>query len=185
MAPQNTMLSEVVGKLSKKACCTLRVIRLWKVPRPNEPNIARSVDTVLQDTDGMCIHASIDRTQLIEKFLDAIVQHEIYLMIFFNVIPNTIGWRPTSHAFKFYFNDTTTVSENVAMDYPDFPMDLYHFKTIDQILETPSSNEAPDLINFIGVLVPTETVYPSESAGSNKLTFHLLDSGNQRTNVTL
>ncbi|KAL6515259.1 hypothetical protein OROHE_018891 [Orobanche hederae] len=185
MAPQNTMLSEVIGKLSKKSCFTLRVVRLWRVPLRNKPEVARTVDMVLQDTNGMRIQATIDRFELIEKYNDSIVEHGVYLMKNFNVTPNTSGWRPTSHAFKLHFNETTIVSENVAVDYPAFPMDLYHFKTVEQVLQTPSPNEAPDLIDFIGALVHTEKVYLSESAGSNMLTFHLLDSGNQRIHVTL
>ncbi|KAL6564898.1 hypothetical protein OROMI_016348 [Orobanche minor] len=185
MAPQNTMLSEVIGKLSKKSCFTLRVVRLWRVPLRNKPEVARTVDMVLQDTNGMRIQATIDRFELIEKYNDSIVEHGVYLMKNFNVTPNTSGWRPTSHAFKLHFNETTIVSENVAVDYPAFPMDLYHFKTVEQVLQTPSPTEAPDLIDFIGALVHTEKVYLSESAGSNMLTFHLLDSGNHRIHVTL
>ncbi|KAL6574841.1 hypothetical protein OROMI_012126 [Orobanche minor] len=185
MAPQNTMLFEVIGKLSKKSCFTLRVVRMWRVPLRNKPEVARTVDMVLQDTNGMRIQATIDRFELIEKYNDSIVEHGVYLMKNFNVTPNTSGWRPTSHAFKLHFNETTIVSENVAVDYPAFPIDLYHFKTVEQVLQTPSPNEAPDLIDFIGALVHTEKVYLSESAGSNMLTFHLLDSGNQRIHVTL
>ncbi|KAL6569532.1 hypothetical protein OROMI_014046 [Orobanche minor] len=185
MAPQNTMLSEVIGKLSKKSCFTLRVVRLWRVPLRNKPEVARTVDMVLQDTNGKRIQATIDRFELTEKYNDSIVEHGVYLIKNFNVTPNTSGWRPTSHAFKLHFNETTIVSENVAVDYPAFPMDLYHFKTVEQVLQTPSPNEAPDLIDFIGALVYTEKVYLSESAGSNMLTFHLLDSGNQRIHVTL
>ncbi|KAL6582048.1 hypothetical protein OROMI_006062 [Orobanche minor] len=175
MAPQNTMLSEVIGKLSKKSCFTLRVVRLWRVPLRNKPEVARMADMVLQDINRMRIQATIDRFELIEKHNDSIVEHGIYLMKNFNVTPNISGWRPTSHAFKLYFNETTIVNENVV-DYPAFPMDLHHYKTVEQVLQTPSSNETPDLI---------DKVYLSESAGSNMLTFHLLDSGNQRIHVTL
>ncbi|KAL6572238.1 hypothetical protein OROMI_013196 [Orobanche minor] len=185
MAPQNTMLSEVIGKLSKKSCFTLRVVRLWRVPLRKKPEVARTVDMVLQDTNGMRIQATIDRFELIEKYNYSIIEHGVYLMKNFNVTPNTSGWRPTSQAFKLHFNETTTVSENIAIDYPAFPMDLYHFKTVEQVLQTPSPNEASDLIDFIGALVHTEKVYLSESAGSNMLTFHLLDSGNQRIHVTV
>ncbi|KAL6556798.1 hypothetical protein OROHE_006674 [Orobanche hederae] len=185
MAPQNTMLSEVIGKLSKKSCFTLRVVRLWRVPLRNKPEVARTVNMVLQDTNGMRIQATIDRFELIEKYNDSIVEHGVYLMKNFNVTPNTSGWRPTSHAFKLHFNETTIISENIAVDYPAFPMDLYHFKTVEQVLQTPSPNEAPDLIDFIGALIHTEKVYLFESAGSNMLTFHLLDSGNQRIHVIL
>lgn len=49
MAPQNTMLIEVSGKLSKKTCFTLRVALLWRVPLRNKLEVERSVDMVLQD----------------------------------------------------------------------------------------------------------------------------------------
>ncbi|KAL2936052.1 Germin-like protein 9-1 [Bienertia sinuspersici] len=91
----------------------VKVIRLWHVPSYIDPSEVQSIEMVLIDEKGDKIQVSLKRA-MIKKFRSLLNEGVSYTMSTFGVGQNIGDYKPTSHAYKLNFFDSTQV--NVTMD---------------------------------------------------------------------
>ncbi|KAK8464694.1 hypothetical protein PHAVU_010G059600 [Phaseolus vulgaris] len=87
----------------------VRVLRLWCVQDFTKQKIPFSLEMVLQDEEGVRIHASVRRT-LIYKFQNQICEDRVYSIQSFTVASNLGSYRTTKHEYKINFQYGTKVS---------------------------------------------------------------------------
>ncbi|XP_068483227.1 uncharacterized protein [Phaseolus vulgaris] len=80
----------------------VRVLRLWCVQDFTKQKIPFSLEMVLQDEEGVRIHASVRRT-LIYKFHNQICEDRVYSIQSFTVASNLGSYRTTKHEYKINF----------------------------------------------------------------------------------
>ncbi|XP_027927588.1 uncharacterized protein LOC114184479 [Vigna unguiculata] len=86
-----------------------RVVRLWFVEDYTKGKTPFSVEIVLQDQEGVLIHASV-RVTLIYKFQSEIKEDKVYTIQSFSVSCNGGSYRTTKHAYKINFQFGTKVN---------------------------------------------------------------------------
>ncbi|XP_027922837.1 uncharacterized protein LOC114180740 [Vigna unguiculata] len=86
-----------------------RVVRLWFVEDYTKGKTPFSMEIVLQDQEGVLIHASVRRT-LIYKFQSEIKEDKVYTIQSFSVSCNGGCYRTTKHAYKINFQFGTKVN---------------------------------------------------------------------------
>ncbi|XP_068487169.1 uncharacterized protein [Phaseolus vulgaris] len=129
----------------------VRVLRLWCVQDFTKQKISFSLEMVLQDEEGVRIHASVRRT-LIYKFQNQICEDRVYSIQSFTVASNLGSYRTTKHEYKINFQYGTKVSlmanEVVPQSTPQYtPLSLIFAPGFD----------TDYLVDIIGVLTGVGT----------------------------
>ncbi|XP_019225606.1 PREDICTED: uncharacterized protein LOC109207180 [Nicotiana attenuata] len=131
----------------------VRVVRLWENPDRDRPNTPFSIEIIVMDEKGDCIHASIGRS-FIQRFNQQIKDMGLYIMKNFVVCPNNMKLKTKDHKFKLMFTHKTTIEE---IHDPHFNMCIFKFKTYDQ-LSNPQEFDNTKLFDVIGEIVSYEDV---------------------------
>ncbi|KAJ1428475.1 Nucleic acid-binding, OB-fold [Sesbania bispinosa] len=107
----------------------VRVVLMWKSCSRNDPNKAFAIEMVFVDAEGGRIQANI-RKPMMRKFLNVLVEGEVYKMASFAVVKNLGAYRATKHEFKLLFNSKTIVFRAEIQVIPEFGLSLVSSKEI-------------------------------------------------------
>lgn len=145
MAANYDRISSIV---SNRECIRLlvRVVRLWTVPLFNNPAHASSLEMLLIDERGGRIQATV-RKPLLHRFSSLLEEGCCYKIVYFNVVPNSGGYRASTHDFKLVFLFKTTVVRKKDPSIPLFGLNCIPFG---EILNYNDNHEY--LIDVIGLL---------------------------------
>ncbi|XP_068480801.1 replication factor A protein 1-like [Phaseolus vulgaris] len=158
----------------------VRVLRLWCVQDFTKQKIPFSLEMVLQDEEGVRIHASVRRTP-IYKFQNQICEDRVYSIQSFTVASNSGSYRTTKHEYKINFQYGTKVSlmanEVVPQSTPQYtPLSLIFAPGFD----------TDYLVDIIGVLTGVGTERELRKEGrTSKLNVISIDCDGFRIQCTL
>ncbi|MED6146512.1 hypothetical protein PIB30_035128 [Stylosanthes scabra] len=127
------------------------VIRKYDVPSSKDSTTIKSVDMVLQDSQGGRIHASIPKT-LISTWSDRIKEFTMYHMREFVVVDKRTRVRATEVKWSLLFCFRTEVQE---VEVPTFPLEAFRFRTIPELTASAVVTEN-DLFDLVAEVVGKE-----------------------------
>ncbi|XP_027927586.1 uncharacterized protein LOC114184476 [Vigna unguiculata] len=148
-----------------------RVVRLWFVEDYTKGKSPFSMEIVLQDKEGVLIHASVRRT-LIYKFQSEIKEDKVYFIQSFSVSCNGGSYRTTNHAYKINFQFGTKVNLVESTLVPNISTAYTPFSTI----KAPGF-DIDYLVNVIGKFTSVGTERELEKSGKKtKMNVILIES---------
>ncbi|KAL2941879.1 Replication protein A 70 kDa DNA-binding subunit, partial [Bienertia sinuspersici] len=107
----------------------VRIIRLWKVPNYNNPNVVDSIELVLVDEKGSRIQATI-RKSIMQRFSNMVKEGSCRIIAKFGLISNIGKHRATNHSYKLNFFFKTVVRECEDVQLPLHGLNFTSFAKI-------------------------------------------------------
>ncbi|XP_027927578.1 replication factor A protein 1-like [Vigna unguiculata] len=157
-----------------------RVVRLWFVEDYTKGKSPFSMEIVLQDKEGVLIHASV-RCTLIYKFQSEIKEDKVYSIQSFSVSCNGGSYRTTNHAYKINFQFGTKVNLVESTLVPNISTAYTPFSTI----QAPGF-DIDYLVNVIGMFTGVGTERELEKGGKKtNMNVILIESDGYRLECTL
>ncbi|XP_072084336.1 replication protein A 70 kDa DNA-binding subunit D [Arachis hypogaea] len=151
----------------------VRVIRLWSLPKFKDPKSSSSIEMVLMNEQGTTMHASVGE-DLISVFESSISEGTVYVFTYFGVNNNCGLYRTTSHQFRLFFQDRTTVLPSFCDAIPLHGIKLVPFREI-----MGYSPHHPFLVDVAGVMagVEGERKYMNDDKLINMMVIHIENDG--------
>ncbi|XP_027903772.1 uncharacterized protein LOC114163676 [Vigna unguiculata] len=157
-----------------------RIVRLWFVEDYTKGKTPFSMEIVLQDQEGVLIHASVRRT-LIYKFQSEIKEDKVYSIQSFSVSCNGGSYRTTKHAYKINFQFGTKVNMVQSTLVPKTTTSYTPFSTI-----IADGFDTDYLVNVIGMFTAVGTERELEKAGKKtKMNVILIEADGLQLECTL
>ncbi|QHO01497.1 Replication protein A 70 kDa DNA-binding subunit D [Arachis hypogaea] len=166
-------LLEMIAPSKESWKIHIRVIRLWSLPKFKDSKSNSSIEMVLMDEQGTTMHASVGE-DLISVFQSLISEGTMYVFTYFGVSNDCRLYRITSHQFRLFFQDRTTVLPSFCDAIPLYGIKLVPFREI-----MGYSSHHPFLVDVAGVMtgIESERKYVNDGKLINMIVIHIENDG--------